>query len=86
MSGWLWVASGSCRGRLDGAPIRVGADRSGFPFWDRSVAEGAEDEASATMLRDWGCDYASGDFFHKPAPSDAFVAWIEANARRSARF
>jgi EAL domain-containing protein (putative c-di-GMP-specific phosphodiesterase class I) len=42
-----------------------------------SVAEGVEDEASADMLREWGCDYAQGNYLHAACPYDELISWIE---------
>jgi EAL domain-containing protein (putative c-di-GMP-specific phosphodiesterase class I) len=42
-----------------------------------SVAEGVGDQASTDLLRDWGCDYAQGNFLHAASPVDEFTAWIE---------
>jgi EAL domain-containing protein (putative c-di-GMP-specific phosphodiesterase class I) len=42
-----------------------------------SVAEGVEDRASVDMLREWGCDYAQGNFLHPASPFDDFIAWFE---------
>jgi len=42
-----------------------------------TVAEGVEDEAALTLLRDWGCDYAQGFWLHRPAPYDKLLEWIE---------
>jgi predicted signal transduction protein with EAL and GGDEF domain len=44
----------------------------------RSIAEGVEDEGSAILLRDMGCDYAQGYFFHRPCPNVELVEWIDA--------
>jgi diguanylate cyclase len=43
-----------------------------------SVAEGVEDQASTDMLRDWGCDYAQGNFLHPASPFEEFITWFEA--------
>jgi EAL domain-containing protein (putative c-di-GMP-specific phosphodiesterase class I) len=43
----------------------------------RCVAEGIEDEESAELLRDWGCDYGQGFLFHRPCPSDDFLALMD---------
>ena len=42
-----------------------------------SLAEGVEDEASAQMLREWGCDYAQGNYLHAACPYDDFISWLE---------
>lgn len=42
------------------------------------VAEGVENEASLTMLRDLGCQYIQGYFISRPMPSADVKQWIEA--------
>ena len=48
------------------------------------VAEGVEDEGTATVLRELGCDVAQGYHYARPLPPDAFAEWAAA-ARRSAQ-
>jgi EAL domain-containing protein (putative c-di-GMP-specific phosphodiesterase class I) len=43
----------------------------------RCVAEGIENEESAAMLRNWGCDYGQGFFFHRPCPYEDFLALVD---------
>jgi diguanylate cyclase (GGDEF)-like protein/PAS domain S-box-containing protein len=38
------------------------------------VAEGVETAEQALLLRQWGCRYAQGYFFHRPMPADQFAA------------
>ena len=45
------------------------------------VAEGVEDEQTAQMLADVGCDIAQGWLFARAMPADDFVKWL---ATRSA--
>lgn len=42
-----------------------------------TVAEGIEDKDAAALLREWGCDYGQGYFFHRPAPSSELLRFIE---------
>lgn len=43
----------------------------------RTVAEGVEDAAAATLLRELGVDYLQGYHFARPLPRDDFLAWLE---------
>jgi diguanylate cyclase len=45
-----------------------------------SVAEGVSDRTSTDLLRDWGCDYAQGNFLHAASPFDELITWIEGDA------
>ena len=46
-----------------------------------TVAEGVEDERTATLLREWGCDYGQGYGLHRPAPSQELLQFIEKRQR-----
>ena len=41
-----------------------------------TVAEGVEDEAALTRLRDYGCDIAQGYFFARPMPAEELVHFL----------
>ncbi|MCW8109862.1 EAL domain-containing protein [Alteromonas ponticola] len=43
------------------------------------VAEGVEDNASLTLLRDWGCKWAQGYYICKPAPLVQLINWYTDN-------
>ena len=43
----------------------------------RVVAEGVENQASQTLLKEMGCDYIQGFFFCRPIKSDVFVPWLK---------
>ena len=45
------------------------------------VAEGVEDDATAAVLRDLGCDVVQGFGIARPMPVDAFVTWLDRPAR-----
>ncbi|MGB3622690.1 MAG: EAL domain-containing protein, partial [Ketobacter sp.] len=40
------------------------------------VAEGVEDEASLSLLREWGCDWIQGFFISKPLPAKDVLSWV----------
>jgi diguanylate cyclase len=40
------------------------------------VAEGVEDDATLTLLAEIGCDIAQGYAIARPAPAEAFEAWL----------
>jgi diguanylate cyclase (GGDEF)-like protein/PAS domain S-box-containing protein len=40
------------------------------------VAEGVEDEATAKLLIEYGCDQAQGYHFSRPVPSDELLQWL----------
>ena len=42
----------------------------------KTIAEGVEDEATATLLRTLGADYLQGYHFAKPMPGDEFATWL----------
>ncbi|MDZ7770990.1 MAG: EAL domain-containing protein [Woeseiaceae bacterium] len=42
------------------------------------VAEGIEDEATLTALRDAGCDVGQGFHIARPMPQVKFDAWLDA--------
>lgn len=49
-----------------------------------TVAEGIEDQASLSLLRDWGCDYGQGYAIHRPAPEPEFRHFLQ--SRMAAEF
>lgn len=49
------------------------------------VAEGVEDEGSATMLTDLGCHSLQGYHFARPLPFGELVAWLEERHRSVSR-
>ncbi|WP_028310052.1 EAL domain-containing response regulator [Derxia gummosa] len=53
-----------------------------------TVAEGVEDEATALLLRELGCDCAQGWLFAPAMPPEEFVRWLDrhADARAMAAF
>jgi EAL domain-containing protein (putative c-di-GMP-specific phosphodiesterase class I) len=42
----------------------------------RTIAEGVETEAQATMLRDCGVDCLQGYYFSRPVPGTQLSAWL----------
>jgi EAL domain-containing protein (putative c-di-GMP-specific phosphodiesterase class I) len=42
----------------------------------KTIAEGVEDEATATLLKTLGADYLQGYHFAKPMPRAEFEAWL----------
>jgi EAL domain-containing protein (putative c-di-GMP-specific phosphodiesterase class I) len=42
----------------------------------RVVAEGVEDEATATLLAELGCDQAQGYHFSRPVPATDLARWL----------
>jgi len=42
-----------------------------------TIAEGVEDDQTAALLRDWGCDYAQGYGIHRPAPFADLLRFID---------
>jgi EAL domain-containing protein (putative c-di-GMP-specific phosphodiesterase class I) len=49
------------------------------------VAEGVEDQATADLLRDMGCDMIQGYLVTPPLPVDEFLDWLNANDRQPSR-
>jgi diguanylate cyclase (GGDEF)-like protein/PAS domain S-box-containing protein len=49
----------------------------------RVVAEGVEDEATATLLARLGCDLAQGYHFSRPVPAADLTQWLQATLGRS---
>jgi len=49
-----------------------------------TVGEGIEDQASLSLLREWGCDYGQGYAIHRPAPEPEFRHFLQ--ARMAAEF
>lgn len=43
------------------------------------IAEGVEDQQTAHMLRDMGCDQAQGYHFARPMPEAEFIDWLAAS-------
>ena len=43
-----------------------------------TVAEGIEDQAAMSLLREWGCDYGQGYAIHRPAPAHEFMGFLQA--------
>ncbi|MHB1023013.1 MAG: bifunctional diguanylate cyclase/phosphodiesterase [Acidobacteriaceae bacterium] len=41
------------------------------------VAEGVEDEETAILMREVGCDTAQGYFFGRPMPENVYVPWLK---------
>ena len=41
------------------------------------VAEGVEDEATMSLLNDYGCDEAQGYHFSRPVEADALLQWLQ---------
>jgi predicted signal transduction protein with EAL and GGDEF domain len=41
-----------------------------------TVAEGIEDQASLSLLREWGCDYGQGFAIHRPVPEPEFRRFL----------
>jgi EAL domain-containing protein (putative c-di-GMP-specific phosphodiesterase class I) len=46
----------------------------------RTVAEGVEHPAQASMVTDLGCEFAQGFLWSKPLPPTAFAHWLETRA------
>jgi EAL domain-containing protein (putative c-di-GMP-specific phosphodiesterase class I) len=46
-----------------------------------TVAEGIEDQATATALAEMGCDMGQGFHFAAPMPADVLSAWLQAGCR-----
>ena len=46
-----------------------------------SVAEGVEDEATADLLRSYGCGFAQGHYFSMPVPAQAIRLGISSPGR-----
>jgi diguanylate cyclase len=42
-----------------------------------TIAEGVEDDQTAALLREWGCDYAQGYGIHRPAPFADLLRFID---------
>ncbi len=43
------------------------------------VAEGVEDEATMSLLNDYGCDEAQGYHFSRPVPADDLLEWLRSS-------
>ena len=43
------------------------------------VAEGVEDEVTANLLRDMGCDMIQGYLLTPPLPFDEMMDWLDKN-------
>ena len=41
------------------------------------VAEGVEDEATMSLLIEYGCDEAQGYYFSRPVQGDELLQWLE---------
>lgn len=41
------------------------------------VAEGVEDQETATLLASYGCDCGQGYFWSRPIPNQELVQWLE---------
>ena len=57
-------------------------------FEMQALAEGVEDEPTATLLRELGCDIAQGYLYGKPMPPNEYAAWWKRfnSARAKAAF
>jgi EAL domain-containing protein (putative c-di-GMP-specific phosphodiesterase class I)/ActR/RegA family two-component response regulator len=51
----------------------------------KTAAEGVEDAAALTMLKNMGCDLAQGYFIGRPMPGDKVASWIEAREATAPR-
>jgi len=49
------------------------------------VAEGVEDEATMSLLTEYGCDEVQGFHFGRPMPGDDLPAWLETSPFGSPR-
>ena len=49
------------------------------------VAEGVENQETADLLREMGCDMIQGYLVTPPLPVDGFVDWLKANGREPSR-
>jgi EAL domain-containing protein (putative c-di-GMP-specific phosphodiesterase class I) len=46
----------------------------------QTIAEGVEDEATATLLTSLGVDYLQGYYFAKPMPRTDFEQWLQGHS------
>lgn len=49
----------------------------GHNFSKAVVAEGVEDEATLTLLKEMGCDLAQGYHIARPMPGQDFITWLQ---------
>ena len=49
------------------------------------VAEGVEDEATMSLLLEYGCDAAQGYFFSRPVPAADLTSWLDSSSFGLAR-
>jgi EAL domain-containing protein (putative c-di-GMP-specific phosphodiesterase class I) len=64
----------------DGAAIVRSTIDLGHNLGLKVVAEGVEDENTAVLLRDYGCDFIQGFHLSRPAPAGLLGPWLRARA------
>ncbi len=57
--------------------------RMGAKLKMKSVAEGVEDVAQVSYLKELGCDLLQGYFYSKPIPIEDLITWISENIKLS---
>ncbi|MCE9663446.1 EAL domain-containing protein [Halomonas sp. M5N1S17] len=63
----------------DDATIVRSTIEMGHSLGLRIVAEGVENEASAGLLKEYGCDFLQGYWIARPLPADSVIEWLGGN-------